>query len=172
MISKIFVPNSEEFGKTAAFNSQSSRKKQPWYCPWLGHWTDNFLYEYRKAQRRIQSKGQSLVDRYSPTQVGESNDLSSIYVDAAFSNITCVYFTAFAIYDPGGGGLLAAGYRKIKLPGFVMEAELHATHDGFLFAKRNIVGPLRVFSDSIQAINSIQSDKHYKGVEEAIIKDI
>lgn len=78
----------------------------------MGQWTDNFLYEFCKVQRRVQNKGLPLVERYSHTQDGENNKYLSIYVDAAFCDVAYSYATTFAIYDPWGG-LVVVGYCKI-----------------------------------------------------------
>lgn len=75
------------------------------------------------AQRKIPNNGQTLVEKYSPSQDQSSNQDFTIFVDAAFCEVTNSYSTGFAISDPGGK-IMAASFRKIKPPGTVLAAEL------------------------------------------------
>lgn len=78
----------------------------------FGKWTDNYLHDFRKAQKVNQTTGLSLPEKYS---VGLNNSMSqalSIYVNAAFCDPTAI---GFAIFDPGEA-IIAAGCNKIKPP--------------------------------------------------------
>lgn len=64
----------------------------------------------------------------------------------------------------------AISFSKIGPTGFVMAAELRAIKDGINFWDQHHSGPLRVHSDSLEAIHAIYSDSTYRGVEEKMVK--
>lgn len=67
---------------------------------------------------------------------------------------------------------VAIGYRKIEPPDTVMAAEMQAITDGIEYEKGHFYGPLRVLSDSLEAMHSIHNDSMYKGVEELHIQAV
>lgn len=75
---------------------------------------------------------------------------------AAFNSQTSAYATAFSIHDLSGK-IWAIGYRKIPL-GTVMAAELQAIQDDYKFWRIHEPGPIRILSDSIDAIHFIHID--------------
>lgn len=114
---------------------------------------------------------QSLVFKYSISEVELGNHDYNIFVDAAFCDRSHSYATAFAVFDPDGQ-LKAVGFRKIRPTGSIMAAELQALHDGLIFGDRNFSGTKRIFFDSLEAIHLVYSKAKYIGVEELLIRNI
>lgn len=144
---------------------------RPKDTPQMGQWTDRFLYDFEKAQKHSSPSGGSLVARYSPIQDCATDTLFSIFVDAAFSDATLTYATAFAIFDTREN-IWAAGYHQIQPPGAIMAAELQAIADEISYGKRSVPGRFNILSDSVEAIHSVLSNAPYKGIEELLISDI
>lgn len=139
----------------------------------MGTWTDSFLTEFHKARASLpnySSTSISLLNKYSPEQNCDNNDVHFIYVDAAYRDSDLFYATAFAIFD-SGANLKATGHHKINPPGFVLAAELQAICDGLSFFKGNLTGPVRILSDAFDAIHAIHSGEIYREVEESVLED-
>lgn len=78
-------------------------------------------------------------------------------LDTTFNESSMDFAVGFLVFDPGGM-LWAAGFHKINPPGSVMAVELHAIKDGADFWKSHGQGEARIFSDSIDAINSLLNE--------------
>lgn len=66
----------------------------------------------------------------------------------------------------------AARYQKISPTGLVMAAKLRAIKDGFLFWQQYRPDPIKIFSDSMDAINALKTDAQYMGVVKDVINQI
>lgn len=135
--------------------------------------TKAFLDAHHKAQVKHPPSNLHSFEKIFPYPNLDNSPFHSAIVDAVFSDSSFYYSTAFAIYDLRGK-LWAAGYRKIHPPPprSVMAAELHAIKDGINFWKHHQLGPLKVFSNSMDAIHSVLSDSQYREVEEFLIRNI
>lgn len=137
----------------------------------FGKWTNSFLASYQKAQIRNNTQAPKLKDKYLRAPVQGNSQYYSSYVDMAYNEPLNIYAIARAIFDPGGN-IWATGYQKITPPGSIMAAEINAIKNGAKFWKEHQLGPLTVFFDSLDAIRSIYTNTHYRGVEENLIMEI
>lgn len=132
------------------------------------HWAEAHLDSFRKAQVKLPPRSSSLLKTYSPDQSQDRKNCFFVFIDAAYNSLSHVYATNFAIYDPRGN-ICVVGYHRIPPWGTVMAAELQTIHDGISYWKDHRPSPLKVFSDSTDAIHSIRSDHTYKGIEDDLI---
>lgn len=104
-------------------------------------------------------------------QERDDPQIHSVFVDAALCDDSLVYATGFAIFNPRRN-LTATGCRKIQPPGTILAAELQAIADGITYGLCNFPGPLRILSDSLEAVHAIHSGAIYKGPEEMQVQGV
>lgn len=110
----------------------------------MGNWAKYYIQEYRNAQSAKNMNGIPLVRKYTWPQDRNHRRISSIFVDAAYCDKKLSYSTDFAIFYPGGG-MIAAGFQRIKPPGSIMAAELQVVLHEVHFGVSDTEGPCVVF---------------------------